>query len=45
MGMNVSKLQEIMEAEDTGMLQSMGLQRVGYDLVTEPQQAKWITGM
>ena len=45
MGMNVSKLEEIMEAEDTGVLQSMELQRVGYNLATEPQQAKWITAM
>ena len=42
---SLSKLWELVMAEDTGVLQSMELQRVGYDLATEPQQAKWITAM
>ena len=33
MDMNLSKLQEMVE--DRGVQQSMGSQRVGYDLVTE----------
>ena len=33
--MNLSKLQEIVKDREPGVLQSMGLQRVGYDLVTE----------
>ena len=36
MDMNLSKLQE-MWAEEPGVLQSMGLQRVTHDLVTEQQ--------
>ena len=35
MDMNLSKLQEIVKDREPGVLQSMGLQRVGYDLVTE----------
>ena len=35
MDMNLSKLQEIVEDRGVCMLQSMGLQRVGHDLVTE----------
>ena len=38
MDKNLSKLLEIMKAEEPGMLQYMGLQRVWHDLVTEPQQ-------
>ena len=37
MDMNLSKLQEIKKGKPR-MLQSMGLQRVGYDLMTEQQQ-------
>ena len=36
--MNLSKLQEIVKDREPGVLQSMGLQRVGYDLVTEWRQ-------
>ena len=36
MDMNLSKLQGIVES---GVLQSMGLQRVRHDLATEPQQS------
>ena len=37
--MNLSKLQETVEStEETGMLQSMGSQRVRHDLSTEEQQ-------
>ena len=32
---NLSKLQEIVRTEEPGVLQSMGLQRAGHDLVTE----------
>ena len=44
---SLSKLQEIGKDREgrTGVLQSMGLQRVRYDLVTEQQQnvsCKWI---
>ena len=39
MDMSLSKLQEIMEDRKPGMLQSMGSQRVGHDLVTEQQKA------
>ena len=38
MGMNLSKLEELMIYRKPGMLQSMGLQGVGHDLVTEQQQ-------
>ena len=37
MDMNLSKLQEIKTGKPR-VLQSMGLQRVGYDLMTEQQQ-------
>ena len=37
MDMNLGKLQEIKKGKPR-MLQSMGLQRVGYDLMTEQQQ-------
>ena len=35
MNKNLSKLPEILNTRDTGVLQSMGLQIVGCDLVTE----------
>ena len=35
MDINLSKLQETVKDRDAGMLQSMGLQRVRYDLITE----------
>ena len=38
MDMNLSKLWEMWETEEPGMLQSMGSQRAEYDLVTEQQQ-------
>ena len=34
----LSKLWETVETEEPGMLQSMGLQRAGHDLVTKQQQ-------
>ena len=37
MDMNLSKLQEIVKNSGDG-LQSMGWQRIGHDLATEPQQ-------
>ena len=37
---NLSELQEIVEAEEPDMLQSMGSQRVGYDLAAEQQQGR-----
>ena len=40
MDMSVSKLQEIGKDRKSGMLQSMGLQRVGHNWVTEKQQIK-----
>ena len=36
--MNLRKLREIVKDREPGMLQSMGCQRFGYDLVTEQQQ-------
>ena len=38
MALSLRKLQEMVRDRDTSMLQSMGLQRVGYDWVTEQQQ-------
>ena len=38
MDMSLSKLQETVRAGKPGVLQSMGLQRVGHDLATEQQQ-------
>ena len=35
--MSLSKLREMMKREVTGVLQSMGLQRVGHNLVTKQQ--------
>ena len=40
MDMNLSKLQEIVKEKKPGMLQSMGLQRVGHDLATKQQEQK-----
>ena len=37
MDMNLNKLREIVEEEEPGVLQSMGLQRAGPDLVTKEQ--------
>ena len=37
MDMSLSKLQEIVKDGEPGVLQSMGSQRVGYDLATEQQ--------
>ena len=39
--MSLSKLQEMVEAGKTGMLQFMGSQRVRHDLVTEEQVVKF----
>ena len=36
-GQNLSKLQKTVKGGKSGMLQSMGLQRVGHDLMTEQQ--------
>ena len=38
MDMNLSQLQEIVEDREACMLLTMGLQRVGHDLVTKQQQ-------
>ena len=38
MDMNLSKLQETMKDREPGVLQSIGSQRVGHNLVTEQQQ-------
>ena len=38
MDMSLSKLWEMVKDRKPGMLQSMGLQRVGHDLATEKQQ-------
>ena len=38
MDMSLSKLQELVMHRESGMLQSMGSQRVRYDYVTEQQQ-------
>ena len=37
MDLSLSKLWELVKARGAGMLQSMGPQRVGHDLVTEKQ--------
>ena len=37
MDMSLSKLWEIVKTGKPGMLQSMGLQRIGHDLATEQQ--------
>ena len=38
MDMSLSKLKEIVKDRKPGVLQSMGLQRVGHDLANEQQQ-------
>ena len=38
MDMTSSKLREVVKTGKLGLLQSMGLQRIGHDLVTEKQQ-------
>ena len=38
MDVNLSKLREIVKDREAGVLQSMGSQRVGHNLVTEQQQ-------
>ena len=38
MQMSLSKLKELVMDRKPGVLQSMGLQRVGHDLATEQQQ-------
>ena len=40
MDMNLGKLQEMLRAGRSGVLQSMGSRRVGHDLVIEQQQHK-----
>ena len=40
MDMNLSKLWEIVKDREAGMLQPMGLQRVGHNLATQ-QQRGW----
>ena len=42
--MSLSKLQEIVRIGKPGMLQSMGSQRAGHDLVTEQQQLPYQVG-
>ena len=37
MDMSLSKLQEIVKDREAGVLQSLGLQRVGHDWATEEQ--------
>ena len=39
MDMNLSKLWEIVKDREAGMLQSMGWQRVGHNIVTEQQHS------
>ena len=40
MDMSLSKLQEMVKDREAGMLQFMGLQRVGQDFATEQQKQK-----
>ena len=42
MDMNLSELQETVRDGAPGVLQSMGLQRVGHDLATEQQQQNFV---
>ena len=42
MDMSFSRLQEIVKDREACVLQSVGLQRVGHDLVTEQQQQQFI---
>ena len=39
MDMNLSKLREIVKVRYPGLLQFMGSQRIGHNLVTEPETA------
>ena len=41
MDMSLSKPQEMLRTGKPGVLQSVGSQRVGHDLVTEQQQRSW----
>ena len=41
MDMSLSKLWEILKDREPGVLQSVGSQRVGHDLVTEQQKLFW----
>ena len=43
--MSLSKLWETVKDREAGMLQSMGLQRVGHDLVTEQPQREMVFKM
>ena len=47
MDMSLSKLRELVMNREVGMLQSMGSQRVGYDLAAEQQgtslMVQWLT--
>ena len=45
MDMNLSKLQEIVEDEEPGVLQSMGSQSLRHYLMTEQQQPQGKTGL
>ena len=40
MDMSLSRFQELVMEKKPGMLQSMGLQRVGHDLATKQQEQK-----
>ena len=42
--MSLSKRQEIVKEGKPGMMQSMRVQRVGHDLVTEQQEQSGMTG-
>ena len=44
MDMNLSKLWELVKDRKPGVLQSMGLQRVGHDSVTEQQMYQYFLG-
>ena len=45
MDINLSKLQEIVEDREAGVLQSMGSQRVRYDGATEQQPLPKVSGI
>ena len=44
-GIDLSKLWEIMEDREVWHLQSMGLQRVRHNLATEQQQNSWFSSL
>ena len=44
-GIDLSKLWEIVEDREVWHLQSMGLQRVGHNLATEQQQNSWFSSL